>query len=78
LRRKIEKAPDAVVLPTLLVGAIDSRHYGSIAQEVYRFTGLRSSFNDISRFQGTNERIRVDYFADGIRIIMRMVKNLGG
>lgn len=68
--------PDAVVVPALLVGATDSRHYGELADEVYRFTGLRLHIDDVSGFHGTDERMRVDYFADGVRIMMRMMINL--
>jgi len=68
--------PDCIVLPTLLVGATDSRHYRSIAKEVYRFSGLRLHLDDVAGFHGTNERMRIDYFADGVRIMMRMIQNL--
>ena len=70
--------PDAVVVPALLVGATDSRHYRELSDQVYRYTGLRLHLDDVGGFHGTDERMRVDYFADGVRIMMRMMVNLGG
>ena len=68
--------PNAVVVPALLVGATDSRHYRELSDQVYRFTGLRLHIDDVGGFHGTDERMRVDYFADGVRIMMRMIHNL--
>jgi carboxypeptidase PM20D1 len=70
--------PTAVVVPALLMGATDSRHYRELSDQVYRYTGLRLHLDDVGGFHGTNERMRVDYFADGVRIMMRMMVNLGG
>ncbi len=72
-----EVHPNAVVVPALLVGATDSRHYRELCDQVYRFTGLRLHLDDVGGFHGTNERMRVDYYADGVRIMMRMMINLG-
>ena len=53
-----------VVVPFLLVGATDSRHYPDITAggtHVYRFNALKASLKqkDISRVHGIDERIEV-------------------
>ncbi len=53
-----------MVVPFLLVGATDSRHYPDITAggtHVYRFNALKASLKqkDISRVHGIDERIEV-------------------
>jgi carboxypeptidase PM20D1 len=68
--------PDCVVLPTLLFGATDSRHYAKLADQVYRFHGLRLPLDDVAGFHGTNERVGVQSYLECIRIMVRMMQNL--
>lgn len=68
---------DAVVVPALLYGATDSRHYGKLTNNVYRFHGLRLPVEDVSGFHGTNERVQVASFAKAIEILARMMLELG-
>lgn len=51
--------PDAVVSPSLVVGATDARHYGGISDRVYRFLPIRLDDVDRKRLHGTDERIAV-------------------
>ena len=69
---------DAVVVPALLYGATDSRHYGLLTNNVYRFHGMRLPVEDVSGFHGTNERVQVDSYARAIEILARMMIELGG
>lgn len=68
---------DAVVVPALLYGATDSRHYGDLTNNVYRFHGLRLPVDDVSGFHGTNERVQVASYAKAIEILARMMLELG-
>jgi carboxypeptidase PM20D1 len=49
--------PDAVVSPSLVVGATDARHYVAVADDVYRFLPMRLGELDRARLHGTDERI---------------------
>jgi carboxypeptidase PM20D1 len=70
-----EVFPGAVVTPYLVVGGTDSRHYGEVARNVYRFSGAVVSENDMGRVHGTDERIAVDAYADLVRFFIRYVQN---
>lgn len=59
--------PDAVVVPNLVVGATDARHYAAVADNAYRFLPIRMKLEDRVRIHGTNERITVDGFARAVR-----------
>ena len=67
--------PDAVVTPFLVTGATDSRYYGEIADNVYRFLGAEVSMEDLKSFHGTNERIGIKSYANGIRTAIRILKH---
>jgi len=67
---------DAVVVPALLYGATDSRHYGGLTNNVYRFHGIRLPVDDVSGFHGTNERVQVQSYAKAIEILARMMFSL--
>jgi carboxypeptidase PM20D1 len=69
---------DAVVVPALLYGATDSRHYGKLTNNVYRFHGMRLPVEDVSGFHGTNERVQVASYAKSIEILARMMLFMTG
>ncbi len=50
---------DIPVVPWILMGATDSRHFASIAGAVYRFAPFRATPEDMTRIHGTGERLRV-------------------
>lgn len=57
-----QQFPDAVVAPSLMIGASDVRHYATVADNTYRFMPALLLPDDLSRFHGTNERIAItDY-----------------
>ncbi|MFO0591153.1 MAG: M20 family peptidase [Polyangiaceae bacterium] len=67
--------PDAIVAPSLVLGATDSRHYQAIADGVYRFAPQRTHDEDRARLHGTNERISVKNFGEAVRFYAQLVKN---
>jgi len=69
---------DAVVVPALLYGATDSRHYAALTDNVYRFHGMRLPLEDVSGFHGTNERVQIVNYANAIEILARMVLEMTG
>ena len=67
--------PEAIVAPSLVLGATDSRHYQAIADGVYRFAPQRTRDEDRARLHGTNERISVKNFGEAVRFYAQLVKN---
>lgn len=49
--------PEAIVSPSLVVGATDARHYAGVADDVYRFLPIRMQESDRARLHGVDERI---------------------
>ncbi|KRA50662.1 hypothetical protein ASD77_17465 [Pseudoxanthomonas sp. Root65] len=70
-----ETHPGTLVAPALLIGATDSRHMASIADDIYRFSPVHARQEDLSRFHGTNERIAVSNYAAMIRFYARLITN---
>jgi len=67
--------PEAVVLPYLVVGMTDSRYYGRISDSVFRFSPIRGSAEEQDLPHGTDERIRLDNFAEFIDFYTRLIRN---
>lgn len=53
---------DIVVAPFLMIGATDSRYFGEITQQVFRFV----PFTDLEGLHGVNERIAIKEYKEGI------------
>jgi carboxypeptidase PM20D1 len=67
--------PEAVVLPYLVVGMTDSRYYGRISDSVFRFSPIRGSAEEQDLPHGTDERIRLDNFAEFLDFYTRLIRN---
>ena len=67
--------PGTVVAPGLMIGATDSRHFVSIADNIFRFSPVRATNGDLPRFHGTNERISIQNYAEMIRFYTRLIRN---
>lgn len=63
-------APDAPVAPGLVVGGTDSRYYGGVAENIYRYAPAIYTGEDIAGIHGKRERLSVDNLA-------RMIKGYG-
>jgi carboxypeptidase PM20D1 len=68
-----EVFPGTVVAPGLMVAATDSRHMLPIADHVYRFSPVRVTDSDLSRFHGTNERLSIANYAEMIAFYHRLI-----
>jgi carboxypeptidase PM20D1 len=73
-----EVFPGSVVAPGLMVAATDSRHFVGIAEDVFRFSPVRATNDDLPRFHGTNERISIANYAEMIRFYGRLIRNAVG
>lgn len=64
---------DVVVTPGLMIAGSDSRHYGKVADNAFRFNPMTVTPADMSGFHGTNEKIGVQNLAQGVRTYVRIV-----
>jgi len=67
---------DVLVVPGLLIGASDSRHYQQLNSPVYRFRPFRLNHNDIASVHGVNEKISLTNLAHSIRFYIQLIENL--
>lgn len=67
--------PDAVVTPYLVLGATDSRYMRRMTPNVYRFSGARLEKEDLERIHGTNERVSVAGYLEGIKFLAQLIRN---
>lgn len=67
-----ELIPDVIVAPTLLCASTDSKKYAALTKEIFRFTPVRASFEDIIYIHGDNERISVN----NLKLIVSFYFNL--
>ena len=67
--------PDALVAPGLMIAATDSRNYLDVTGSIFRFSPVRATAEDLTRFHGTNERLSVSNYADMIRFYRRLLQN---
>ncbi len=64
---------EVVVFPGLTVGGTDSRHYGKVADDAYRFNPMTVSQEDVTTAHGTNEKIGVANLTQGTRAYVRII-----
>lgn len=69
-----EVYPEAVAVPSLLVATTDTRHYGKLADNQYRFHGMRLPMEHVGGIHGTDEQISVDSFLNTVRIAQTFIR----
>jgi carboxypeptidase PM20D1 len=67
--------PEMIVAPGLMVGGTDSHHFEGIADDVYKFSPVRATSEDLKRFHGTNERISIDNYVELIQFYHQLLRN---
>ncbi len=76
LNRSIrETFPGTIVAPGLMLGATDSRHFEAISENIFKFSPVRATSEDLPRFHGTNERISIKNYAEMIRFYHQLLIN---
>ena len=73
-----EVFPDSMVAPGLTLQGTDSRYFGEVADQVYRFMPIRFKPDDVPRLHGTNERIAISQLADMVRFYHRLLEQSAG
>lgn len=66
--------PESIVVPSLLPGATDSRHYADVADNHYRFHGVIVNTAQSASVHGTNEFISIESFNKSIEIAVNMMR----
>jgi carboxypeptidase PM20D1 len=69
-----ELQPEVIVAPGLLVGGTDSRHYQEVAEQIFRFSPVHASAEDMARFHGTNERMTIRDHVQMIQFYERLLR----
>ncbi len=77
--RKLHRAvkatfQDAIVAPSLVLGATDTRHFIAISDNLFRFLPARLRSEDLKRYHGVNERIGIDNYREFVRFYMRYLR----
>ena len=67
--------PDAVVIPGLLIGGTDTKWYGELCDDVYRFVPSFLGIDDIKRFHGHDELITVKNFEQTVNFFHHLLTN---
>ncbi|MCR9097445.1 MAG: M20/M25/M40 family metallo-hydrolase [bacterium] len=70
----LAEIPDAVVMPGLVPGATDTRHFGDVADEILRFVPMQLEISERSGAHGRDERILIEPLARSVRIATGMVR----
>jgi carboxypeptidase PM20D1 len=73
-----ESAPEAVVVPALVVGATDTRHYAQVAENGFRFLPIRFAQEDFERVHGRDERISIENLHFAIDFYERLLRRAAG
>ena len=69
-----EVLPEAVILPGLVPGATDSRHFAGVVDEILRFVPMRLGVDQLGGAHGRDERISVEPLAQSKSIAIGMVR----
>jgi carboxypeptidase PM20D1 len=72
-----ELFPDAVMVPGVMNGATDSRHFQSFTSDIYRFLPTVLSQSDLPRVHGTDERAAVADLLTMVRAYRRIIQQGG-
>lgn len=81
--RKLHRAvqatfQDAIVAPSLVLGATDTRHFIAISDNLFRFLPARLGREDLKRYHGVNERVSIDNYGEFVRFYMRYLREAAG
>ena len=49
-----------------------------VADNIFRFSPVRATSDDLKRFHGTHEQLCVEGYADMIRFYRRLIENAAG
>lgn len=68
--------PGAVTAPYMMTGATDSKHYKEICSNIYRFSPMSLSSDEIALIHSADERISRENYEKAIRFYMTLIKEI--
>ncbi len=77
-RTVVEIFPGVAVVPYLVVGGTDARHYHAVADDVYRFGPFVYGADALKLAHGTNERISLENLTNAVRFYVRFLRRATG
>jgi carboxypeptidase PM20D1 len=66
--------PGVVIVPGLVLGATDSRHYAPLGCPCYRFMPMWARPEDLNRAHGVDERIAVEHYARVVEFYVQVIR----
>ena len=66
--------PEAVTVPYIVMGGTDAIRYEPVCDQIYRFTPMLISVEDLERMHGTNERLSLENVERGVRFYVELLK----
>ena len=70
---KISPEQGLIVVPNLMVGGTDSKHFIDLADNVYRFNGVKINPESFSGFHGTNEYLTIKEYQRAINFYHQLL-----
>ena len=67
--------PETVVVPSLVVATTDARYYTKVSDNIFRFTPVQITKEDIKTFHGINEKVSVENIRQSIRFYRQLILN---
>jgi carboxypeptidase PM20D1 len=74
----VEHAPGSVVAPALVVGGTDTRHYGKVTANGFRFLPIRFALEDFERVHGRDERLSIENYQFAIAFYELLIRRAAG
>lgn len=65
---------DTIVAPYLTVGLTDSRYYQKVSSQIYRFSPIEISMDDLNSIHGINEKISMEAYEKLLKFFYFLVK----
>lgn len=66
---------NTLTAPNLVIAATDSRHFGEVSSNIYRFVPYHINEDNITTFHGIDEHILVEDYKDAIRFYRQLILN---
>lgn len=70
-----EVMPDVLIAPMLVLAGTDCEHYEALCPNIYRFLPQRLYGDDTGMIHGTNEKITISNYVEGISYYAQLMKN---
>ncbi|MDJ0865814.1 MAG: M20 family peptidase [Myxococcota bacterium] len=71
-----ETHPEVLPVPALVVGGTDTKHYGQLAEQSFRFTPMHLEVEDLPRVHGLDERLGVEDYGRVIEFYEALLRKL--